>query len=146
MWIISKVLYPLEFCQDVNLSQYSWFTYVLEDAACTLFPHPLAHIQLTNIPRLPLPPCHIVLLRPQQPLRTANLQCSITEAHFNSISTRERAPLVQRCLFRQGHRRRDYPRYLSAHAPQPIPRPHSLRGLVSNDSATRRSSEVCARE
>ncbi|KAF2833345.1 hypothetical protein CC86DRAFT_451075 [Ophiobolus disseminans] len=33
LWLISKVLFPPEFCSEVNLSQYAWFTYVLEDKA-----------------------------------------------------------------------------------------------------------------
>lgn len=34
MWIIASALFPPEFCLHVNLSQYAWFTYVLEDKAC----------------------------------------------------------------------------------------------------------------
>jgi hypothetical protein len=31
--IISTALYPSEFCTELNLSQYAWFQYILEDAA-----------------------------------------------------------------------------------------------------------------
>jgi hypothetical protein len=32
--IVARICYPLEFCLEVNLSKYVWFTYVLEDKAC----------------------------------------------------------------------------------------------------------------
>jgi hypothetical protein len=37
--IISTALYPSEFCTELNLSQYAWFQYILEDAARKCTPH-----------------------------------------------------------------------------------------------------------
>lgn len=41
LWITAKGLYPQEFCSEVDLSQYVWFQYVLEDKACKTQLHTL---------------------------------------------------------------------------------------------------------
>jgi hypothetical protein len=35
-WTVAKLLYPPEFCLELDLSQYAWFQYVLQDKACKL--------------------------------------------------------------------------------------------------------------
>ncbi|KAF2637503.1 hypothetical protein P280DRAFT_472215 [Massarina eburnea CBS 473.64] len=66
-WTVSKIIYPPELCSDLNLSQYAWFQYVVEDKTyfhCTMaisasfadrfggkikvFPEALQHMSLVH--------------------------------------------------------------------------------------------------
>lgn len=48
LWVTAKVLYPPEFCSELDLSQYPWFQYVLEDQACKLCSLPEPSIVMTS--------------------------------------------------------------------------------------------------
>jgi hypothetical protein len=48
LWHIAKVLYPPQFCVELDLSQYVWFQYVLQDEACRYRHHIIRIMTLTS--------------------------------------------------------------------------------------------------
>jgi hypothetical protein len=86
LWVIAKVLYPSEFCAEVDLSQYVWFQYALEDQACKItFPiYSYSYSSGLTFTRLTLPPSHSIIILGSF-RRTSSHFPSRHQAHFPSL-------------------------------------------------------------